>query len=262
MTDIEKNTNKSKFTKLPSSTTIEPQTSNENFSKTDITSVESHDLVDHREEVELECKNYFESVFNLTEPLNANSIDNNEKNDRIPNDLTLTKEMVISAVECFITELNNEIKVESTTTLRSEVEETHKEDVQTNVTALRSEVTNENRSKNVITSKILHDLENRREEGMELESENFKSILNLTTPLSANNNTENIINDDEILTKDGVTSAIDSLLIDMNNDVKMELITPPRTEIKRTHREGVRMNTTALRREMHIKKRLQNNKNK
>jgi len=57
-------------------------------------------------------------------------------------------------------------------------------------------------------------------------------------------------------------SAIDILLIDMNNDVKVELTTPPRPEIKRTHREGVRMNTTALRREMHIKKRLQNNKHK
>lgn len=38
---------------------------------------------------------------------------------------------------------------------------------------------------------------------MELESENFKSILNPTTQLYANNNTENLLND-EILTKDGV----------------------------------------------------------
>jgi len=99
--------------------------------------------------------------------------------------------------------LNNDIKVESTTTLRLEIEETHKEDVQTNITALRSESTNGNWSKNVITSKILHDLEDQREEGMELESENFKSILNPTTQLYANNNTENLLND-EILTKDGV----------------------------------------------------------
>ncbi|XP_060880090.1 uncharacterized protein LOC132952003 [Metopolophium dirhodum] len=259
MTDIEKNTNKAKFTKLPSYPAIEPQSSNENFSKTDITSAESHDLMNQREEVELECKNYFESVFNLTKPLNGNS--NDKKDNNILNDVTLTKDMVISAVDCFITDLNNDIKVESTTTLRSEIEETHKEDVQTNITVLRSEVTNGNWSKNITTSKILHDLEDQQEEGMELESENFKSIVNPTTPLYENNNTENILND-EILTKDGVMSAIDILLIDMNNDVKVELTTPPRPEKKRTHREGVRMNTTALRREMHIKKRLQNNKHK
>lgn len=87
---------KAKFTKLPSYTIIEPQTSNENFSETDITSAESHHLVDHREEVELKCKDYFESVFSLTTPLNTNSNDNNNKNDKnIPNDVTLTKDMVI-----------------------------------------------------------------------------------------------------------------------------------------------------------------------
>lgn len=55
----------------------------------------------------------------------------------------------------------------------------------------------------------------------------------------------------------------------MTNDVKVELTTNivPRPEEhrenpRRTHREGVRMNATALRREMHIKKRLQNNKHK
>jgi len=57
-------------------------------------------------------------------------------------------------------------------------------------------------------------------------------------------------------------SAIDILLIDMNKDVKVELTTHPQQEIKRTRREGVRMNTTALRREMFIKKRLQNYKHK
>lgn len=57
-------------------------------------------------------------------------------------------------------------------------------------------------------------------------------------------------------------SAIDILLIDMNNDVKVELTTLPQPDIKKTRREGVRMNTTALRREMFIKKRLQNNKQK
>lgn len=87
---------KAKFTKLPSYTIIESQTSNENFSETDIASAESHDLVDHREEVELKCKDYFESVFSLTTPLNTNSNDNNNKNDKdIPNDVTLTKDMVI-----------------------------------------------------------------------------------------------------------------------------------------------------------------------
>jgi len=85
---------KAKFTKLPSYTAIEPQSSNENFSKTDITSAESRDLqVDEREEVELESKNYFESVFNLTKPLNANSNDNKDNN--ILNDVILTKDMVI-----------------------------------------------------------------------------------------------------------------------------------------------------------------------
>jgi len=83
------------------------------------------------------------------------------------------------------------------------MEETHKEDVQTNITDLRSEVTHGNRTENVITSKILRDLEDQREEGMELESENFKSILNSTTPSYANNDTENILHH-EILTKDGV----------------------------------------------------------
>jgi len=52
-------------------------------------------------------------------------------------------------------------------------------------------------------------------------------------------------------------SAIDRLLIDLNNDVKVELTTLPRPAAHKTHREGVRMNTTALRREMYIKNRLQ-----
>jgi len=93
--------------------------------------------------------------------------------------------------------------LESTTTLWSGVQETHKEDIQTNTTALRSVNTDGNRSNNIVTSKILYNLEDQREEGMELESENFKSTLNPITPLYANNNTESILNDEK-LTKDGV----------------------------------------------------------
>lgn len=108
-----------------------------------------------------------------------------------------------SAVDCFITDLKNDVKEESTTSLRPEVQDTHKKDVQMNTITLKNVVTNGSRSKNCITSKILHDLEDRREEGVELESDNFKSILNPTIPLYANNNTENLINDEE-LTKDSV----------------------------------------------------------
>jgi len=109
-----------------------------------------------------------------------------------------------SAVDCLINDLKNDVKVESTTFLRPEVQETRREDVQTNTTDLRSEViTNGNRSKSVITSKILHDIEDQREEDVELELENFKPILNPTTPSYENNNTENILNDDKP-TKEGV----------------------------------------------------------
>jgi len=52
-------------------------------------------------------------------------------------------------------------------------------------------------------------------------------------------------------------SAIDNLLIELNNDVKVELTTLPQLAAQKNHREGVRMNTTALRREMYIKNRLQ-----
>jgi len=68
----------------------------EHFSKTDITSVESHDLESQNEEMDLMSKNYFESVFNLTKPLNANINDNNDQNAiNTLNDATLTKDMVI-----------------------------------------------------------------------------------------------------------------------------------------------------------------------
>lgn len=52
-------------------------------------------------------------------------------------------------------------------------------------------------------------------------------------------------------------SAIDNLLIDLNNDVQVELTTLPQPAAQKNRREGVRMNTTALRREMYIKNRLQ-----
>jgi len=67
-------------------------------------------------------------------------------------------------------------------------------------------VLNQNQSEQVITSTILYDLEDledQRKEEVELESENFKTILNPTTPLQVNNNTENIL-DGEKLTKNDV----------------------------------------------------------
>lgn len=48
-------------------------------------------------------------------------------------------------------------------------------------------------------------------------------------------------------------SSIDNLMFDLTNYNKAELKSSQRPEVKKTHREGVRMNTTALRREMHIK---------
>jgi len=99
--------------------------------------------------------------------------------------------------------LKNDVKEESTTPLRPEVQDTHKEDDQINTKTLGNLVTYGSWSKNVITSKILHDLEDQREEDVELKSGNFKSILNPTTALYANNNTENLINDEK-LTKNSV----------------------------------------------------------
>jgi len=48
-------------------------------------------------------------------------------------------------------------------------------------------------------------------------------------------------------------SSIDDLMLDLTNYNKAELKPSQRPEVQKTHREGVRMNTTALRREMHIK---------
>jgi len=49
------------------------------------------------------------------------------------------------------------------------------------------------------------------------------------------------------------SSSIDSLILDLTKDDKEELKTSQRLEVKKPHTEGVRMNSTALRREMHIK---------
>lgn len=108
-----------------------------------------------------------------------------------------------SAVDSLIIDLNNDVKVESTIVLQPEVQKTDKEDVQTNTTDLISVATNDNLSKKVITSTILHDLEDQRREDVELESDNYKSMLNPTTPLYTIDNTKNIINDEK-LTKDNV----------------------------------------------------------
>lgn len=50
--------------------------------------------------------------------------------------------------------------------------------------------------------------------------------------------------------------SIDNLLTDLIVNTKMENVrnvSPNRLEVHKTHREGVRMTNTALRREMHIK---------
>jgi len=87
---------KAKFTELPIYTTIEPHISSENLSETDVTSTKTHDPEDEHEEVELISNNYFESILDLTKPLNANNSDIYDKNDdNIPNDVKLTKDMVI-----------------------------------------------------------------------------------------------------------------------------------------------------------------------
>ncbi|KAL5232881.1 hypothetical protein ACI65C_000291 [Semiaphis heraclei] len=252
-----------KLTILPIYTTIEQQILSENLTKTDIIFTKSHGLEDQNEKEE----NFFESGSNLMKVLNANNNDNNIKNDsHLLNYEAMTKDMVISAIDNLMIDLSNHARGKSTTFLQPAVQKTHRDDNQTNNTAFRSAVLNDNQSEKFITATQLYDLEDQREEEVELESENFKTILN-PIPLHVNNNTENIL-DGEKLTKNEVISTIDGILIDITNDVKVELTTiVPRPEEhkenpQRTHREGVRMNTTALRREMHIKKRLQNNKHK
>lgn len=48
-------------------------------------------------------------------------------------------------------------------------------------------------------------------------------------------------------------------MLNLKNNDKVELKTSQRPSILKTHREGVRMNATALRRELHIKNRQQQN---
>ncbi|XP_029348698.1 DDB1- and CUL4-associated factor 8-like [Acyrthosiphon pisum] len=103
---------------------------------------------------------------------------------------------------------------------------------------------NENWSKKEIKPTKSLDLEHQRRD--------VEYILNLTKPLCTNNKEKNILNDAE-LTKDMVINSIDSLILDLTNDDKVDLKMSQRPEVQKTHREGVRMNTTALRREMHIK---------
>jgi len=54
-------------------------------------------------------------------------------------------------------------------------------------------------------------------------------------------------------------SPKDSIISDLINKDKVEVKTSQRPSVKKTHREGVRMNATALRRETHIKNRQQKN---
>jgi len=65
------------------------------LSKTDLISTKSHGPKDQSEEVNLIPQNYFESVLNLTKPLNANNNNNNKNDNRILNDEALTKDIVI-----------------------------------------------------------------------------------------------------------------------------------------------------------------------
>lgn len=79
----------------------------------------------------------------------------------------------------------------SITLPRPEVQITNREGVEINTTAVISEVTNKNCTKNVITSTKLHDLDDQRKE-VELESDNFKQNSNLTNPLYENTKDINI----------------------------------------------------------------------
>lgn len=54
-------------------------------------------------------------------------------------------------------------------------------------------------------------------------------------------------------------SSKDTVTLNSINQDKVEVKTSQRPSVKKTHREGVRMNATALRREMHIKNKQQIN---
>ncbi|KAE9545684.1 hypothetical protein AGLY_001227 [Aphis glycines] len=249
MTDDKKITNNAECKELAIYTTIEPQILKENLSKIDITSTELYDLEDQQNEVELGSNN-FDSVFNLMESLHTNNKDNN-----ILNNMTLTTDIVTSSINNILIDLSNVVKVNSITPPRPEAQITNRDSVEINTTALINEVTNKNCTENVIKSTKLHDLDDQQKE-VELESDNFKQNSNLENLLYANTKNKNI---PFVVkpTKDSVMSAIDNLLIELNNDVKVELTTLPQPAAQKNHREGVRMNTTALRREMYIKNRLQ-----
>ncbi|XP_025209037.1 uncharacterized protein LOC112604286, partial [Melanaphis sacchari] len=206
-------------------TTIEPQILNENFPKIDTASTKSYDLEDQQKKVELVSEN-FDSVLNLKEPFTVNSN---------------------------LIDLNNNAKVDLTTLSRTEVQITPTEIVGIDTIALINEFTNKNRIKNVKKSAKLHDLDDQQEE-MELEFKNFEPIPNPTKSLQKNTKEKNILIGVKP-TKDLVMRDIDNLLIDLNHDVKEELTTLPQPATQRIHREGVRMNTSALRREMYIKNR-------
>lgn len=110
--------------------------------------------------------------------------------------------IINSAIDNLMIDLSNHARGKSTTFLQPAVQKTHRDDNQTNNTAFRSAVLNDNQSEKFITATQLYDLEDQREEEVELESENFKTILN-PIPLHVNNNTENIL-DGEKLTKNEV----------------------------------------------------------
>ncbi|XP_026820290.1 uncharacterized protein LOC113558908 [Rhopalosiphum maidis] len=202
--------------------------------KKDIIPTKSLDLEDQRKDAE--------HILNF----------NKEKN--VLNDLELTKNLVIRSIDDFIFDLKNYDKMELKTSHRPEVQKTHREGVRMNATALRREMHIKN--KDIISTKS-HDTEDQREE-MELVPENFESVFNLMQPLDKNNKEKNILNDLE-QTNDMVISPKDSIISDLINKDKVEVKTSQRPSVKKTHREGVRMNATALRREMHIKNRQQKN---
>ncbi|KAE9528669.1 hypothetical protein AGLY_012244 [Aphis glycines] len=218
---------------------------NEIRSKKDIKSTKSLDLEDQRKDME--------HILNITKPLCSN---NKEKN--ILNDPELTKNIVMSSIDDLMFDLTNYNKAELKPSQRPEVQKNHREGVRMNATALRREMHIKN--KDIISIKS-HDTEDQREE-MELVTENFDSDLNLMQPLDINNREKNIVNDVERTKDNTVMSSKDTVTLNSINQDKVEVKTSQRPSVKKTHREGVRMNATALRREMHIKNKQQINNEK
>ncbi|XP_025202182.1 uncharacterized protein LOC112599479 [Melanaphis sacchari] len=220
---------------------VTPIMTNAIQSKKDTKSTKSLDLEDQSKDVE--------HILNFTKPFYSN---NKEKN--ILNDPELTKNIVMSSIDNLILDLKNDDKIELKTSQRPEVQKPLREGVRMNTTALKREMHIKN--KDLISIKS-HDLENQREE-MDLVSDNFESVLNLMQPLDVNNKEKNILNDVKP-TKDIVISSLDNIILDLVNEDKVEIKASQRPSVKKTHREGVRMNATALRREMHIKNRQKKN---